>query len=951
MNKKIVFLPYDFDTAIGINNEGSLVFSYNLEGTDHVDGADVFNGQQSVLWNNLRDTFQDEIISMYKQLRSDGILSYENIENRFEEHQNKWPEALFNEDAKYKYLDPLEDDNDATYLPMLQGSKAEQRKWWLFNRFRYMDSKFNAGDALTDYIQLRGYAKGNITITPYADIYPTIKYGSYLVQTRGARNQEYELVCPLSDMNDTEIYIYSASALSSIGDISSLKVGLADFSRAVKLTEIKVGDSTNGYSNPNLKSLTLGNNTLLQSIDIRNCSNLGTDAQKTIDLSGCTGLEEVYFDGTAISGVDLPNGGVLKKLHLPGTITYLTIRNHNEMTEFVCPDYSHITTLWLENPTQTVDTEAIVTAMPEGGRVRLFGFHWEVDTLDDVKDLFDKLDTMRGLDQNGNNTPTAQVFGDIVVNTAHLADITDIQDRYPDVRVTYTHYTTTMTFKDFFGETVIATQTIVDGGDGTSIPVPAIENTESYQFSSAVGWSNSRMSDTAMSNPVQRVTTDRTLYAAYTYSVVTYTVRFTRPSIHGGGDLYVVQLLAGETPVYRGETPTSIRDEFVFDKWEPALAPIHGNVTYTAVFRDTSSQFLQFLAGTLEHYESDTATVIADHAFQQSPNLKTVKTSATSIGEYAFDNCNYLETVDLTATGPVTIGDYVFKFSWTRMKYIIIRSESVATIGEHTFDDHDVFWSRDAAIYVPDVLVASYKANAAWINVRHRIYPISAYPVTEFDSITDDWDTIVSKIASGTATYEIGDTKTIDLGNEGSIRFAVIGRNLDELADGSGKAAYTFYSMSWLKTTRRWNPPLEEYVIGTGTLGGWEYSELRAYLRDTIFPTLPASLQTGIKTVKKYSQGYEVDAGGTSATLNKAMLSSDTLFELSSREKYGVENQESQGVIYSDAIAANMLAIGNGSGVLTRTANSNSPASIKISATASSSASSNIYHNGFGFCL
>ena len=31
MKKKIVFLPYDFDTAIGINNEGALVFGYDLE--------------------------------------------------------------------------------------------------------------------------------------------------------------------------------------------------------------------------------------------------------------------------------------------------------------------------------------------------------------------------------------------------------------------------------------------------------------------------------------------------------------------------------------------------------------------------------------------------------------------------------------------------------------------------------------------------------------------------------------------------------------------------------------------------------------------------------------------------------------------------------------------------------------------------------------------------------
>ena len=36
MKKKIVFLPYDFDTAIGINNEGALVFSYNLEDMGNV---------------------------------------------------------------------------------------------------------------------------------------------------------------------------------------------------------------------------------------------------------------------------------------------------------------------------------------------------------------------------------------------------------------------------------------------------------------------------------------------------------------------------------------------------------------------------------------------------------------------------------------------------------------------------------------------------------------------------------------------------------------------------------------------------------------------------------------------------------------------------------------------------------------------------------------------------
>ena len=178
--KKKIFWPiYDADTAIGINNEGALVFSYELEDTDHLSGgADIFNGQQSVIWNNIRDAFGDELKAMYQNLRSTGALSYDKVEQMFEEHQDKWPEAIFNEDAWFKYIDPLIDDGDGAYLDMMQGSKAEQRKWWLYNRFRYIDSKYNAGDALSDLIQLRGYAKADITVIPYADnpdLYPEVE--------------------------------------------------------------------------------------------------------------------------------------------------------------------------------------------------------------------------------------------------------------------------------------------------------------------------------------------------------------------------------------------------------------------------------------------------------------------------------------------------------------------------------------------------------------------------------------------------------------------------------------------------------------------------------------------------------------------------------------------------------------------------------------------------------
>ena len=55
--------------------------------------------------------------------------------------------------------------------------------------------------------------------------------------------------------------------------------------------------------------------------------------------------------------------------------------------------------------------------------------------------MFDKLDTMRGIDQSGNNTEHAQVYGTIHVPTADGAALASIQARYPDVTITYDHVT------------------------------------------------------------------------------------------------------------------------------------------------------------------------------------------------------------------------------------------------------------------------------------------------------------------------------------------------------------------------------------------------------------------------------------------------------------------------------------------------------------------------------
>ena len=616
MDKKIVWLPYDFDTALGINNEGSLVFGYELEDTDHLEGgADVYNGQESVVWNNLRDAFSEELAAMYRELRSQGKLSYAVVEAAFEEHQSKWPEAIFNEDAWYKYILPLINDGTGAYLEMLQGSKAEQRKWWLYNRFRYIDSKYNAGDALSDLIQLRGYAKANITVTPYADIYPTVKYGSYLVQQRGHRGQATTLVNPLDQVNDTEIYIYSASQLASVGDLSGLKVGFADLSMATKLQNLKIGDSNVLYENPNLTTLTLGNNVLLKTIDVRNCSGL-TGA---VDISGCVNIEEVYFTGTNITGIGLPNGGVLNTLHLPDTITNLTIRNQPSLTDLTMNTYENITTLRLENVNAAVDAREILAEIAPSSRVRLIGFHWECEDYTEIEGLYDLLDTMRGLDESGGNVDTAQVSGTVHTGSLTGAQIAALQARYPYITVTADHTSAVISF--YNGSTLITTQTVLDGGDATysgTTPTKAQDAQYTYSFA---GWSKTN-DNTVDADALTHVVADRDVYACFTQTLRTYTV--TWKNADGTVLETDTNVPYGSTPQYNGATPTYQGQ--TSSGWIPAIATVTEDVIYTA----------KYVVMYTVRFIDDDGTVLQTSSVEEGQDAVYTGTTPTSpIGPFA----------------------------------------------------------------------------------------------------------------------------------------------------------------------------------------------------------------------------------------------------------------------------------------------------------------------------
>lgn len=690
---KWLILPYDYDSAIGINNEGELKFGYELEDTDLVNGNSVYNGQDSVLYVNMRLAFADEIMAMYKTLRSGDVFSYEEIEKRFEEHQSAWGEAVFNEDARFKYIDPLVNEGDSTYLPMLQGSKAEQRKWWLYNRFRYLDSKYNAGDALEDFIMLRSYAVADIEVTPYADIYATAAFDSALVQKRALRGGSVTLENPLSGGKDGVISIYSASQLSDIGDLSGLKPGMADFSKAVKLSSLKVGDSSQGYDNPNLTSLTIGNLTLLRTLDARNCSAL----KQAVDVSGCTNIEHIYFDGTATTGVTLPNGGILKTLHLPGTITNLTIRNQTAITDFVLPNYGNITTLRLENVSNAVPVADILAAIPAGSRVRLIGFDWSFDSAADIVALCDKLDTMRGLDESGNNMDKAQISGTVRVENITSPQLASVQERYPDIHVEYENLAVFVNFYDETGTTLLQT---VDGAVNGSVTytgaTPTKESSAQYDYTFA-GWSRT-IGGAADPNILNNIGLGGNFYAAFTATVRTFTVRFMNDS----AVLQTVTVPYGGSATYTGDEPVKEGD-WAFTGWNPD--PI-----YVTADMDCYAQFVS-------------TALVSRKLVERTLSGDYVNDRIQSVRSYAFFGCTQLTRVDFSAV--TNIGDRAFQ-GCSNLNTLILRSNTLCTIKGNAFLTSAIY-NESGYVYVPAALVDAYKADTTW----------NDYYATKFRAIED----------------------------------------------------------------------------------------------------------------------------------------------------------------------------------------------------------------------
>lgn len=449
-NKRWYLIFYDNDTVLGLNNEGHNVYDYWVEAHDQVGSGFVWNGALSELWKLVEVAFDTEITALYQKMRTSGILTYDKCNTYFNTlESDKWAESIFNEDAKYKYIDPLVVAGNGSYLYPAQGSRKSHRNYWLLNRFRYMDGKYDTSTFSSDYITMRLYTpsgtpvvapNANFLLTAQKDGYTKIKFGSYINRARLRKNGASLVQAPAITFNDTETIIYGASAIKDLGDLSGKYLGTLDVSKAMNLSKLRIGSQVIGYSNQNLRNLFVGNNTLLEELDISNCPNL----KQAVDLSGCTAIKNVYAAGTGITSVLLPKGGLLYSLILPNTANTLILDNQkfikNSNLTFTA---SSITTLVIKD-CPLMNVYDIATSLKNLARLRINNLNGTSISSEN----FFPLINAKGIDDSGNTTPHSIVEGKWTFTNIYAEDKTFMEANWPDFKFTYKNITNFIQISD-----------------------------------------------------------------------------------------------------------------------------------------------------------------------------------------------------------------------------------------------------------------------------------------------------------------------------------------------------------------------------------------------------------------------------------------------------------------------------------------------------------------------
>lgn len=222
------------------------MLTYGKEDVDYyVDGdpssSYIYRAAKSTFFCRLRDLFKTEMQQMFVKCESAGAWSASGLIKQFDAHQNQFPEELWRLDIERKYLRTYKNGATRFLTEMANGRKKYQRRQFERNQELYMATKYFGTTATSDQIMMRFNNPINavipqdftLYITPYADMYISVKFGNVNpTNFRAKAGIEYTIPYGIESETADITLIYGASFIQAIGDLSKCYIGDNDFSKA-----------------------------------------------------------------------------------------------------------------------------------------------------------------------------------------------------------------------------------------------------------------------------------------------------------------------------------------------------------------------------------------------------------------------------------------------------------------------------------------------------------------------------------------------------------------------------------------------------------------------------------------------------------------------------------------------------------------------------------------------
>lgn len=575
------------------------------------------------------------------------------------------------------------------------------------------------------------------------------------------------------------------------------------------------------------------------------------------------------------------------------------------------------------------------------------------------------------------------------------------------------HTTAYLRFYSYDGTTLLKTVTCIDGEMQDTAPDgPARTSTAQYSYTFC-GWSLSENATSADADATTDVLEDRSVYAAYTETLRTYTITWKNTD---NTTLETASVAYGTMPVYSGSTPQDPSSAGVFAGWTPACQTVTQDATYTAyyapvyiVYFYNGSTLLQTVqnvpqGGTAVYTgETPVSTTDPDLEFSGwSPEPTNIQANTSCYAQFA----NPVEVAEITDTWAeiieyVNAGTAASRYKIGNYKPLDLGTEGVVNmqiVGKNADELASGNGTAQLSWISMELLKNGHKMNPALQTVYN--YPeVPSWETTNngatwksqnryvVSTAKAKWTLTVTSGGTITVSYKVSQsnasrnkiTKLTINGTTVATDYASSTSAVESISVSSGdqvvvyaeydllSASYDYYAQIDFATDYMYpasfsisaevqdapTRQVDYYVTGTGAIGGFEDTEMYTYLDTTIMGLLPSNVAGVIKSVKKYSKTHNTAGSVVNNVVSTPKLWIPSLSELN------FNGYESSGPKYKYIFPNSSSRIKSNAGASSasrwwsRTAhnnNNNYYSGVDANGSSSSGNSSSSYGVALGFC-